>query len=70
MSTGKVKFFNSSSSPQKNSGFGFIIDDSDNSEVFVHLKDLNGLAIKKDDRLSFETEETKKGIKAINIKKL
>ncbi|MEI6060648.1 MAG: cold shock domain-containing protein [Bacteroidota bacterium] len=61
MSTGKVKFFN------QQKGFGFIVDDETNKEVFVHVTGLID-KIKDDDLVSFEVVEDRRGPKAINVK--
>jgi len=63
MSNGTVKFFNNSK------GFGFIIPDDDSKDVFVHQ---NGLIddIDEGDKVSYEIEETPKGLSAINVKKI
>lgn len=70
MHTGTVKFYNAANGPQKGKGYGFIIDDESTENVFVHHSDLNGLSIKQDDRLSYDTEKTPQGLKAINIQKI
>ena len=63
MKTGTVKFFNVSK------GYGFIkVDDSD-QEVFVHVTGLVD-QIKQDDKVSFEISEGKKGLNAVNVKKI
>ena len=63
MKTGTVKFFNVSK------GFGFIkVDDSD-QEVFVHVTGLID-QIREDDKVTFEITEGKKGLNAINVKKV
>ena len=61
MSSGTVKFFNNSK------GFGFINPDDGGKDVFVHS---NGLIdnIKDGDKVSFDVEETPKGMNAINVK--
>lgn len=62
--TGKVKFF------INNKGYGFIIpDDSTISEVFFHQSNTNGV-LTKDDKVTFELEESKRGLKAINVQKV
>jgi len=61
MSTGKVKFFN------QQKGFGFILDDETQKEVFVHVTGLID-KIKDDDEVSFEVVEDRRGPKAINVK--
>ena len=63
MKTGIVKFFNVSK------GFGFIkVDDSD-QEVFVHVTGLID-QIREDDKVTFEIAEGRKGLNAINVKKV
>ncbi len=63
MSLGTVKFFNESK------GYGFILDDETQKEVFVHA---SGVSEKLDnnDRVSFEIVEDKRGKKAIDVKKV
>lgn len=61
MKTGKVKFFNESK------GFGFIVDDEDGKELFVHVSGLID-EIKNDDDVTFEVTEGKKGLNAINVR--
>ena len=60
---GTVKFFN------ETKGFGFIKHDNSNKETFVHA---NGLIdqIQADDRVEFDVEQGKKGLNAINVKKI
>jgi len=61
MSNGTVKFFNNSK------GFGFITPDDGGKDVFVHQ---NGLTDKIDegDKVSYDVEESPKGLNAINVK--
>jgi len=61
MSTGKVKFFN------QQKGFGFIVDDETQKEVFVHVTGLID-KIKDDDLVVFEVVEDRRGPKAIDVK--
>jgi cold shock protein len=61
MSTGKVKFFN------QQKGFGFILDDDTQKDVFVHVTGLID-KIKDDDLVSFDIVEDRRGPKAINVK--
>ena len=65
MKTGKVKWFNS----QK--GYGFIVQE-DGKEIFVHFKDIDGGAnsLRENDEVEFEVEEGRKGLQAINVKKI
>ncbi|MEI7981393.1 MAG: cold shock domain-containing protein [Bacteroidota bacterium] len=62
MSTGKVKFFN------ERKGFGFIVDDEGQQEVFVHVSGLVD-KIRENDLVSFDVTEDKRGKKAINVRK-
>jgi len=58
---GTVKFFNN----QK--GFGFISQTDSNTEVFVHSTGLID-EIRENDRVSFEVENGRKGLNAVNVK--
>jgi cold shock protein len=61
MNKGTVKFFNESK------GFGFIKDAESSKEYFVHS---NGLKdqINENDEVTFDLEEGKKGLNAVNVK--
>ena len=61
MNTGKVKFFNESK------GFGFIVDDESGKEYFVHISGLID-EIHEDENVTFELQEGKKGLNAVNVK--
>ena len=61
MSTGTVKFFNDSK------GFGFIIEDHNNKEHFVHVSGLID-EVREGDNVEFELTEGKKGLNAVNVK--
>lgn len=65
MATGKVKWFNA----QK--GFGFIVQE-DNKDLFVHFKDvLGGIeSLKENDTVEFEVAEGRKGLQAVNVRKV
>ncbi len=63
MSTGTVKFYN------ETKGFGFIVDDETGKEIFVHKTGLSE-TIRDNDRVSFETEEGRKGVNAVNVRKV
>ncbi len=64
MQTGKVKFFNESK------GFGFIVDDNSNEEIFVHVTGLIASVIRENDNVSFEVTEGKRGLNAVNVRKI
>jgi cold shock protein len=61
MNTGTVKFFN------RSKGFGFITPEDGDKDVFVHQ---NGLIdnINEGDKVSYEVEESPKGLNAVNVK--
>lgn len=61
MKTGVVKFFNESK------GFGFIVDDETQKEVFVHV---SGLIDKIDqgDNVTFDVTEGRKGPNAVEVR--
>ena len=63
MNKGTVKFFNESK------GFGFIIDDEDSKEYFVHVTGLID-EVREGDTVEFELKEGKKGLNAVNVKVL
>jgi CspA family cold shock protein len=57
---GTVKFFNSAK------GFGFI-EGEDSKDIFVHANNLID-QINDGDKVSYDVEETPKGLSAINVK--
>lgn len=61
MSKGTVKFFNESK------GYGFITEDENNKEHFVHVSGLID-EIREGDAVEFELQEGKKGLNAVNVK--
>ena len=63
MNKGTVKFFNESK------GFGFIKDADSENEYFVHASSLKD-QIREDDEVTFELQEGKKGLNAVNVKLL
>ncbi len=61
MSKGIVKFFNVTK------GFGFIKDDESQDEYFVHVTGLID-QIKENDHVTFELQDGRKGLIAVNVK--
>ena len=61
MSKGTVKFFN------RSKGYGFIKDSDSDNEYFVHVSGLID-KIKENDEVTFDLQEGKKGLNAVNVK--
>ncbi|MDD4673793.1 MAG: cold shock domain-containing protein [Bacteroidales bacterium] len=61
MNKGTVKFYNDSK------GFGFIKEDETSKEYFVHSSGIKE-SIREDDAVTFDLEEGKKGLNAVNVK--
>ncbi len=62
MSSGKVKFFNSEK------GFGFISPEQGGPDVFVH-KSGTQEDLYENDSVTYDVEQTPKGLSAINVRK-
>ncbi|ACT92149.1 cold-shock protein [Dyadobacter fermentans] len=60
MNRGTVKFFNDTK------GFGFIAPENGGSDIFVHTTGLND-DIRENDSVSYEVEEGRKGLNAVNV---
>ena len=60
MNTGKVKFFNDLK------GFGFIKDSTSDQEYFVHVSGLVN-EVRENDEVTFDLEEGRKGLNAVNV---
>ena len=63
MKSGTVKFFNDSK------GYGFIKDNESENEYFTHVSGLVD-EISENDEVTFELTEGKKGLNAVNVKKV
>ena len=61
MNNGTVKFFNDTK------GFGFIKEDDSNQEYFVHVTGLVN-EIRENDKVTFDLQEGKRGLNAVNVK--
>jgi CspA family cold shock protein len=61
MNKGIVKFYNESK------GFGFIKDAKSSKEYFVHSSGLKD-NIRENDEVTFDLEEGKKGLNAVNVR--
>jgi CspA family cold shock protein len=61
MNNGTVKFFNDSK------GFGFIKETNSNQEYFVHISGLVD-EIRENDEVTFDLQEGRKGLNAVNVK--
>ncbi len=61
MQEGTVKFFNGTK------GFGFISPANGGEDVFVHVSGLFD-EIRENDKVSFEVQNGKKGLNAVNVR--
>ncbi len=61
MATGTVKFFNNSK------GFGFITPSDGSKDLFVHVSALKE-EIHDGDKVSYDVENSPKGLNAVNVK--
>jgi CspA family cold shock protein len=57
---GMVKFFN------EDKGFGFIKEEGTETDIFVHVSGLKD-QIRQNDQVTFDIEEGKKGLNAVNV---
>ena len=60
---GTVKFF------AEAKGFGFIIDDESKQEYFFHFSNTLD-KVQKEDHVTFELVEGKRGLNAVNVKRI
>lgn len=61
MNSGTVKFFN------ETKGYGFIKEDETDNEYFVHVSGVID-KISENDKVTFDLEEGRKGLNAVNVK--
>ena len=61
MNNGTVKFFNDSK------GFGFIKEENSEQEYFVHVSGLVN-EVRENDKVTFDLQEGRKGLNAVNVK--
>lgn len=64
---GKVKWFNDAK------GYGFVTPDDGSRDLFVHHSSIQGDGFKtlaENQEVEFEVEQTDKGPKAVNVKKV
>jgi CspA family cold shock protein len=53
-------------------GFGFIAVQGQNKDIFFHSKGLNGVTfeeLNEGDEVTFDTEESPKGMNAVNVQR-
>ena len=66
MSSGKIKWFNSTK------GYGFIVDDENSKDVFVHISAMKSAGIEsldEGDEVTYEVEVNNGKTNAINLAK-
>ncbi|HAD14072.1 MAG TPA: cold-shock protein [Saprospirales bacterium] len=61
MQSGTIKFFN------ETKGFGFVVESNTGEEIFVHVSGLVD-KVREGDHVTFETQQGKKGLNAVNVK--
>ena len=61
ISNGTVKFFN------ETKGFGFITPDDGGKDLFVHKNGIRSGNLTEGTKVQYETEQTPKGLSAINV---
>ncbi len=65
--TGKMKWFNDAK------GFGFVTPDDGSKDVFVHFSSIQGDGFKslaEGDKIEFDVQDSDKGPKAANVRKI
>jgi CspA family cold shock protein len=61
MNTGTIKFFNTAK------GYGFVKDNATGKEYFIHVSGLID-QVKENDEVTFELQDGRKGLNAVNVK--
>jgi CspA family cold shock protein len=61
MQEGTIKFFN------ETKGFGFIKPNDGGPDIFVHVSGLTG-EVREGDKVSYEVQNGKKGLNAVNVR--
>jgi CspA family cold shock protein len=61
MQQGTVKFFNATK------GFGFITPENGSQDIFVHVSGLYD-EIRENDKVTYEVQNGKKGLNAVNVR--
>jgi cold shock protein len=64
MNTGEIKFFNATK------GYGFIKDDQTGKEIFLHITGLIDQPVNQGDKVSYDIQDGRKGVNAVNVKKI
>ena len=64
LKTGTVKFFN------EDKGFGFIVQDDGEKDLFVHVSEITSGPIADGDKVEYDVGEGKKGPCAVNVGKI
>ena len=62
MASGKIKWFDNEK------GYGFIVQDDDGQDLFVHHSETEGYVLQEGDAVEYEIGEGKKGPCAVNVK--
>ncbi len=61
VATGTIKFFNDEK------GFGFITPDDGEKDLFVHKSELGSLHATEGTKVNFESQDSPKGPRAVNV---